>query len=274
MQGDGVKMWRRPALADPPAVGRAGHPSALASLAWEIGDQYCSARGCTQKTGLACSYVDRKERPCPTGWCPEHRYITHGAVFCPSHGRFLDGTEDEFREGVRVDLGNVVPLVLSWVAQEVDAEVSAMMLQIAMEWQQALVLDPVHFALVGARRVRTWERAWKICDSLGPTLRVSTVIEEAEPGIAEARLNARTVVRLVVPWHEVHGFGQRPETVAAARLAVFQFRERLLSSLIRAIADWRLDNLGNREPEDAGLRGLVWNGAPGSAAHWGSAQRG
>jgi hypothetical protein len=271
VRGDGVRTWKRPLPAEQP-VPRHEEPSPILTLAWDLGDQYCSARGCTQKTGLACSYIDRRERPCPTGWCPEHRYITHGAVFCPTHGRLLDGTADEFRECVRVDLGNVVPVVLAWVVQEIDAEVSATMLEVAMEWRQALVLDPVHFALVGPQRARTWERAWKICESLGPTLRVAAVIEESEPGVVEARINARPVIRLVVPWHENHGFGARPESAAAARSAALTFREQLLAALIRGIAEWRRDNIGNREPDDASLRGLAWRGSAGPTAPWVSSQ--
>ena len=263
-----MKIWRRPASVAS-AIPVRVPPPLTSSLVLDLGDQYCSARGCAQKTGLACSYIDRKERPCPTGWCPEHRYVTQGAVFCPSHGRLLDGTADEFRESVRVDLGNVVPVVLSWIAQEVDGEISAAMLQLALEWHQALVLDPVHFGLVGVHRVRTWERAWKICENLGPTLRVAIVIEEAEPGIVEARINARPVLRLLVPWHESHGFGDRPVTADAVGAAILNFRERLLSALIRGIAEWRRDNIGNLE-SDTSLRGLVWHtpsGSRGSSRH-------
>ncbi len=256
-----MKIWRRSAAAASVTPVHVS-PPATSTLVWDLGDQYCSARGCTQKTGLACSYIDRRERPCPTGWCPEHRYVTQGAVFCPSHGRLLDGTADEFRESVRVDLGNVVPVVLAWITQEVDAEISAAMLQLALEWHQALVLDPVHFGLVGVHRVRTWERAWKICENLGPTLRVGIVIEEAEPGIVEARINARPVLRILVPWDESHGFGERPATPAAASAAVANFRERLLCALVRGIAEWRRDNIGNLE-QDTSLRGLVWH-APSS----------
>ena len=155
----------------------------------------------------------------------------------------------------------------AWIAQEVDGEISAAMLQLALEWHQALVLDPVHFGLVGVHRVRTWERAWKICENLGPTLRLAVVIEEAEPGIVEARINARPVLRMLVPWHESHGFGDRPVTAAAASAAALNFRERLLSALIRGIAEWRRDNVGNLE-SDTSLRGLVWHapsGSPGSS---------
>jgi hypothetical protein len=165
-------------------------------------------------------------------------------------------------------------VVLSWIAQEVDAELSATMLHLAVEWHQALVLDPVHFALVGPRRVRTWERAWKICENLGPTLRVSIVVEEAEPGIVEARINSRPVLRILVPWHESHGFGERPASAAAAQAAVLNFRERLLAALTRGIGEWRRDNLGNREAEDASLTGVVSHGSADSAAPWALRHRG
>ena len=251
-----MKFWRRPAAIEPRVD--AVQPPPVSSLAWEFGDQYCSARGCTQKTGLACSYIDRRQRPCPTAWCPQHRTITHGSVFCSTHGRLLEGAADEFREEIRIDLENLVPVVLGWIVQEFDAEVSMAMLDIAMEWQQALVLDPVHFVFVGINRVRSWERAWKVCDNLGPTLRVALVIEEANPGVVEARINARPVVSLTVPWHESHGYGPPPATLAEARGAVFEFRERLLAALIRGIAEWRRDNLGNRELAQTNLRGFAW----------------
>ena len=266
-----MRIWRR-SVAAGHVEAQPAEPAPVSSLVWDLGDLYCTARGCTQKTGLACSYIDRRERPCPTAWCPEHRYITHGAVYCPAHGALLDGTAYEFRECVRVDLGNAVPTVLSWIVQEIDAEVSAAMLQLAMEWHQALVLDPVHFALAGVQRIRCWERAWKVCDNLGPTLRVSAVIEEAKPSVVEARVNTRPVLRLEIPWHESHGFGERPATAAESRVALLEFRQRLLSTLIRAIAEWRRDNLGNREVTEAALTGMVWNGSPGSAT-FGAAPR-
>ncbi len=226
------------------------------NLAWELGDLYCSARGCSQQTGLACSFVDRRQHPCPTAWCPQHRHVTRGAVFCPNHGRLLDGSAGEFLEAPRVDLDNASPLILAWVAQEVDGEVSTAMLVVAMEWHQALILDPVHFALIGPHRIRTWERGWKVCDNAGPTLRTSVVVEEANPGVVEARINARPVISLPVPWHASHGFGQRPQDPSVAREQVLDFRERLLSAMIRGIAQWRRENIGNREPFEATLRGI------------------
>jgi hypothetical protein len=72
---------------------------------------------------------------------------------------------------------------------------------------------------------------------------------------------------MLVPWHESHGFGDRPVTAAAASAAALNFRERLLSALIRGIAEWRRDNVGNLE-SDTSLRGLVWHapsGSPGSS---------
>lgn len=255
-----MKIWRRAAPAPQGSVATA-ETSPASTLTWAIGDQFCSARGCSQKTGLACSYIDRRERPCPTAWCPQHRHVTRGAVFCPAHGRLLDGSAYEFREDVRVDLGNTVPVALAWAVQEIDAEVSMSMLYLAMEWHQALVLDPVHFALMGANRVRSWERAWKVCDNLGPTLRVSVVVEEGRPDVLQARINAHPVAMLPIPWHESHGVGQPPATAAEARAAALEFRERLLSALIRGIAEWRRDNIGNREPLEASLRGVAWSGS-------------
>ncbi len=233
-----MNLWKRPVPAEEPVLPPAPPPP-VSTLATDFGDQWCSFRGCGQKTGLACAYVDRHERACPTAWCPQHRYISNDDVFCPTHGRFLDGTHDEFRKTVHVDIGNVVPMVLAWIVQEVDAEVAAEMTEMAAWWHQALVIDPVRFTLVGVQRVRTWERAWKVCDELGPTLRLAVVIEEAEPGVAEARIQSKTVLRLPIPWHENHDLGERPGSPEQAEAAVANFRGRLLAALLDGVASWQ-----------------------------------
>jgi hypothetical protein len=233
-----VNLWRRPVPAEEPALPPAP-PTPASTLAYDFGEEWCSFRGCGQKTGLACSYVDRHGRSCPTAWCPQHRYITDDEIFCPTHGRFLDGTQDEFHRTVHVDIGNVVPMVLSWIVQEVDDAVVAEMTELAAWWHQALVIDPVRFALVGVERVRTWERAWKVCDELGPTLRLAVVIEEAEPGVAEARVQSKMALRLPIPWHEDHGFGERPGSTEQAETAVADFRRRLVTVLLDGVASWQ-----------------------------------
>ena len=81
------------------------------------------------------------------------------------------------------------------------------------------------------------------------------------------------MLRILVPWHESHGFGERPATAEAAAAAVHNFRERLLAALTRGIGEWRRDNLGNREAEDASLTGMVWQGSADSAAPWGLRHR-
>jgi len=36
------------------------------------GDLSCAASGCAATTVVACAYVDRRGRPCPTAWCRDH----------------------------------------------------------------------------------------------------------------------------------------------------------------------------------------------------------
>jgi hypothetical protein len=254
-------------------VGVASRSAITPSLAWELGDQPCSARGCPETTGMACSHIDSRQRPCPTAWCPRHRHLVGGVVYCTAHGALAEGRGVASLALAPEPAESRVQALLSAVVQDIDAEVSASMLHVAMELGQAVVLDPVHFALVGSRRTRTWERSWKVCDSGGPTLGVSLAIEEAHPDLIEARINGDAVVALPIP-----GTPTGVEAGAALMLAgggptesglepSLDFRERLLAALIRGVAEWRRHHLDAGEDRAAGLRGLVVGGrsrAPGA----------
>jgi hypothetical protein len=242
-----MHIWRRLVPAEEPVPPPAPIP-VRDILAVELGGQYCSSRGCVQQTGLACGYVDRHQRACPTAWCPEHRYITRDAVYCPTHGRFLDGTEDEFRDTVHADIGNAVPMTLARIVQEVDATVTDAITRTAAAWHQTLVIDPVRFNLVGVDRVRTWERAWKVCDNLGPTLRVAVAIEEAAPDVAEARVQSQTALQLPIPWQESQGAAEE-----AWEGAALEFRQRLLRALVGGVADWQREHAATRATDLAGM---------------------
>ena len=229
-----MRLWRRRVTVPEAETG----PPVL-DLRAEMGSDWCSSRGCVQKTGLACEYVDRKGRCCPTSWCPDHRHVDLGRIYCPGHGSFVTGSRDEFGERVRIDVENRVPLLVAWASQEVHAEVEELIQAIAVERHETLVRDPVHYSLVGSRRIRTWERAWKIVDGRGIVLRLAIAVEEADPMVVEVRLNSNAVVRLVAPWAEEHDMGDIPESADQAHRLQRRFIHALLVALEEAVALWR-----------------------------------
>lgn len=46
------------------------------------GTGVCSVAGCGRATGIACQYVDRRNRSCKSAWCPVHRIVVNGQILC------------------------------------------------------------------------------------------------------------------------------------------------------------------------------------------------
>jgi hypothetical protein len=241
-----MRHWPRKGLsfeAEPAEAGDAGAaedavPEPGPEL--ELGFLPCSGRGCREQTGIACAYVDRRERCCPTAWCPTHRLVHQRQVVCPVHGVILGASEDALTEHHRADLGNVVPLLVCWVARELEAPVGALMAEVAERYGQTLVVDPVRFVLVGVERVRTWERAWKICAPVGVSLRVHLAVEEAAPEVVLGKFNSKVAVTVPAPSPEIC---ERAEDPAHPQLReVAEFRDRVVRAISSAVSAWQAVN--------------------------------
>jgi hypothetical protein len=50
---------------------------------------YCSEPGCAAADALPCSYVDRRQRACPTAWCHGHRQIAFNTSYCRRHAGII-----------------------------------------------------------------------------------------------------------------------------------------------------------------------------------------
>src|SRR5438094_957083 len=87
------------------------------ALRTELGNQFCSSRGCKEETGLPCAYLDRRDRQCPTAWCPEHRVIVHGELYCKPHASLVEGTSDDYGSHAHPDLDNRVPALVNWITR-------------------------------------------------------------------------------------------------------------------------------------------------------------
>ena len=226
-------LRRRPGVADGGVAEVVEHvvPPELAT-----GVLMCSGRACGEQTGIACAHLDRRGRHCPTAWCPRHRVVDQEEVYCPVHALVLGADPLAFHEHHRVDLDNKVGLTVSWVVREVDAEISAALEKLSRQYRHRLVADPVHFALVGLERVRTWERSWKICSHTGIALRLAVAVEEAVPGVVIGRLNSKVVIRLDVPPADMRQRAEDPTATEPPDVAAF--RTELVGELTAAAHAW------------------------------------
>jgi hypothetical protein len=218
----------------------------LEFLQTQIGDTYCSARGCTAQTGVYCAYIDRRERPCPTAWCPEHRHVTHDAVFCSIHAGLVDGTTTMFGDTAHPDLENQTPALVNWVAREMQEDIQAMVESIATELDETVVVDPVRFILFGVDRVRTWDRSWKTVTIAGHSLRVAVAVEERRPDVVLGKVNSKNVVDVPAPWHEEHMVGVEPKSAEDGEQQIKDFHSRLFLEIARVAETWRLAQLEER----------------------------
>jgi hypothetical protein len=211
-------------------------------LRYACGILACSARGCAAHTGIACAYVDRRQRRCPTAWCPQHRVVWHTTVYCPVHAGTMGTTESQFDGMYRPDVENFVPMLVNWVAREMEQPVSDMMGAVCAEYRQSVVSDPVRFVLVGVERVRTWERAWKMCSHVGVSLRVHIAVEEQHPNVVVGKVNSVVVVSVPPPDGELQELSEDPAIHDLPEVRAF--REQLLAGMRVAVDAWRA-----REPK-------------------------
>jgi hypothetical protein len=252
-----MKLWKHPAPVIPAPLEPEPPVELLPTeppLQLRNGTKYCSSRGCSEETGLDCDYIDRRDRACPTAWCPQHRLVSHDHVYCPSHGRLIDGTSNDFGEHAHVDLDNPVPNLASWVAQELEEDITGMMQRLCADYHEELVIDPVRFVLVGVERVRTWERAWKMVSPLGVSLRVTLAIDELDPSEVHGRVNSKPVLTLPTPYHPDHGLGVELDSTSEMERQIVEFRRRMFLALARRAEGWHVaepppDEGGESHPE-------------------------
>ena len=201
-----------------------------ARLADLAGDQVCTQPGCPRATGIACEYVDRRGHHCRTAWCPEHRLVIDGRVYCRRHAGVVSALPVGYvgHTAPMPDLETRAPSLVSWVAREVDADIRHLLLADDRDGHAQLITDPVYLVFVGRDRRRAWERAWKLVDHMGDSLRVSLLVEEAADAEVAIWVDSAIVERLAPPWivQRLHGALPPPEVDAQRRK---DFNRRILS---------------------------------------------
>ena len=197
-----MPFWKKAQVAEavPPTVVEAHRLSeALARLE---GSLSCSERTCEASSGVACQYVDRRNRTCKTAWCPQHRIVMDGQVLCRRHAGVVSALpRDTHSSAPLPDLENRAPSMVSWVARELDADIRSLLLQeISTTEGGQLVADPLYLIFLGADRIRAWERAWKLVTHTGTAFRVSLCVEEDADTEVCVKVGSNVLDRAVPPW--------------------------------------------------------------------------
>jgi len=226
-------------------------PSPL-SVHTALGTRPCNGIGCASQIGIACAYVDRRGRPCPTAWCPNHRTVFEDTVYCALHGATLTGLHWDFGDSPHPDVDNRVPALVAWISRVAEDDIVATLQSICRARNEVLVRDPVRRVFLGPQRDRSWERAWKTCSAFGVATRVVIAVEEANPNLVLAKVNSKIVATLAAPAGDLAG--QPP-----AEVVELLFRELVMPM------SFALDSLQQGMPLEARAMG-------GGAPRWSAAE--
>jgi hypothetical protein len=201
------------------------------------GDLPCAATGCAETTGVGCAYLDRRGRACPTAWCPAHRDIAAGRVYCRRHAgvvRALAGGA-----GTRLpDLETRAPSLVEWLARDLGDDLGHLLM--ATGAGDAVTSEAAQLVDGGRAKEQIWERSWRLCRHTGFVHRVALQVAEGHDTAVVVRVGRREVARLTPPWIEARGRGEHLSAEEDARRRAL-FREAVLAAVRRGLAEVALE---------------------------------
>ncbi len=198
-----------------------------------LGTLPCAMRGCDQSTGLPCTYTDRRGRECGTAWCPEHRLLHDGEVYCRRHWSTVTGLTGD--EAALPDRDNRAPSLVAWVGRRMASSIEEILMSRAAQGVPLqLVQIPVHLVFVGRERARVWERTWAAADHTGYRHDVTLQVEEAHDTELVVRVGRNVVTRVVPPWIEARRSGEQVsrETDMARRQDFYESLRGLIAEAV------------------------------------------
>lgn len=232
-----MPLWRRApggALQDAvaPVAAPTPEPEPL------LGDRDCSATGCAETTGVPCAYVDRRDRACATAWCPAHRDLAGGRVYCRRHAgvmRALAAGSDVFSVP---DLDTRAPSLVEWVARDLDGDLRAVLM--ATGEGESVTSEAAHLVHAGRTRERGWERSWRLCRYTGFVHRVAVQVDEGRDTEVVVRVGHREVARLIPPWIAARQGGEEVTPAEDAQRRA-HFHDLLLGAVRQGLVEETLN---------------------------------
>jgi hypothetical protein len=198
------------------------------------GDLACRAGTCSNTTGTACAYVDRRGRACDTAWCPEHRDVVADRVYCHRHAGTMRAFAGDYPPPFLPDVDNRAPGLVEWMARDLDDGIRELLM--ATGAGGAVATDPSHLLNGGRGCRRVWERSWRLCNHTGFAQRVGLQVAEAHDTEIVIHVGHCEVARAVPPWIAAHRSGTALPPAEDARRRV-EFRQALLVAVRDGLAD-------------------------------------
>lgn len=191
-------------------LGRPGTDASLGSGGPDC-SPVCSAPGCGAEQVLRCSYVDRRQRHCPTIWCSTHRRVFLNTVYCRRHVSIVAALKDDPSVGRSMpDLENRAPSLANWVGRDLDAPIRAL-LKTHFAGQRT---NDSQLVSGGSARERTWGRSWKLISSQGVDLSVAVTVAEADDSVVRITYDGKVLSEQTPPWIEDRREGKATDPAA------------------------------------------------------------
>jgi hypothetical protein len=160
----------------------------------------CAERGCSSSTAITCAYRDRRGQKCTTAFCPEHRSMVGGVVYCRRHASTITALGAGASARSLPEVENRGASLVDWMANAISDGVVAMLEKTARASEKVKTEEEVT-VIFDAQRRRRWERSWKLIESTGVSLKVSLqVAADADDALVDARVGTYVVARGVPPW--------------------------------------------------------------------------
>ena len=194
----------------------------------------CAATGCASTTVVPCAYVDRRDRVCPTAWCPDHVEVAGDRPYCRRHAGLVRARLADPQETVLPDLEARAPGLIEWLARDLADGVEAALM--ATGGGDSVASEAAHTVHPARARERLWERSWRLCRHTGFVHRVCLQVAEARDTEVVVVVDRQEVARSTPPWIAARLSGESLSGEEDARRRA-EFREALLAAVRRGLAD-------------------------------------
>jgi hypothetical protein len=182
-----------------------------------VGVDLCS--GCTRHDAVRCRYVDKRERQCPTSWCPDHSVMVLGVNYCRRHASTITAIEGVETVAGLPDLNNRAPSLVGWMGKQLEPAIVELLGRVAVANGATLVIEPVSLVRSHGGATRCWAKTWKMVDRTGVLSRVSIEVDEDDDCQVGAWVDRDMVGSGTPPWieHRLAGEKVDQETDSAER---------------------------------------------------------
>jgi hypothetical protein len=228
--GETGRRWHQGVPSVSNLFRRSKQEDATATVA--ISTAPCSMRRCSNMTAQPCSYRDRRERSCPTAFCPAHSVSVGGATYCRRHAGTVQAIGELAKNPSGLpDLSDRGPGLVNWIARDLDKNIRTLLARTVRPGESVIVDDVVRLKHDHWRQAR-WERSWRIVEHTGPVLAVTVQMSEEDESRVHVRVGAEMVADSVPPW--IARRSQGVEVEAAIDISQRQLFYQMLEDNISA----------------------------------------